>query len=1635
MKLNPSSLHTKTTAKAKKPTLPAKEAEAKSAPDSFTEAERKELDEWGDRLRSRLGVLETPPAGPVSKELKFAQSYLTELVEQLAGQDLKKQGVKLHVEVFSGDIPQAALDDNMYAEKKWKRKNPDTPWPIRAWLGAPQDGNKPIYRMAVNLGLLNALESRDELAFVLSHQTEKLLDHDRKDPDNLVQLKPSNKSFLRASVVQADLDRAAIERMKETGFNPRAALSALNKLFDKNPIDYPDDDLRRGLVGAAHGQEHQGMRIALVQTQVENLVRKADPSVSLDIQTLPEALKIKDAADYVRCVDNPEEFQADYKSLGLALSQGETPDWMFKDGEPPVEVSRIVAAKGTVGDQEEALVGLTEALRQDTSRSPQQKVDGFLRTLLAMEGRPLNGDGNFSAAGTAKLHSFLQTEGENWEPQTFLATLSKNGKSRHRDLVDSLLFKEPFQEVLKDALPGLVEAAPAAFITHNNGEQRLNDLVDMVEKNHAPSRRGWPLGDQLDQATLKFLGTLDGQALAQKTDESGANEAMVFTNTLLSSSKPSPKFQRQLQEATKPLLEASNSLREDQARLRLRLPLQNPSGLNDYLVELGTSADWSEFSPEFEMDFPRLLRDVVTMTAEQPDVIYGSKRPETYSHAVEKQIAKLATQGSGQPQQSAINHLARHLSPIERVKGRSPRREWLGEAAKALAKIDKDVLVKQLSFPDLGQHQNLIVQTLRDGYRLNVEDLPDASNKSLTALNTRVTNKEFEPQRKDYPNRETYVIARDDYKARQRAMSHTFDFVAPMESRLVLGKMALLGHNAEASQEFAQKLEVKDFVSILQGGEQAALRSELLTDVAGSKDSEYIGADPGAFIFDGLVAVQDKIENLQDWHALTIRSWDFSSGGLEARVGTRRKLAENLNQRLEKLEVPALEEWLSKDRVLDLLTPEMSSELLLKCIAEDCKPGGDTQRLSNLVKSLDATYKLAEEHPIAYAGLRDKVAELANLQPHNVDLVFPKIERGVTDSNKAYENRASALSGLLAVARERSPEEQIDTIEYLMGRQDKIPGYLEDASESQNLAPLAESLQTTRQNMAEADNQTRVLVANSFLAGPSGILRSDEGREAVINYFLKDLAPANRELGEQIARGVLASHGEADTLAVAFILGQKPEEPKDGQDPGKAGKLNEAKILNRLFDAYGVPGIKMKQYLAFTSEFGEFKEAFESAQDASMPLNYFQVLKLVQTRFGDEWPKDLEIDRVLGSGSVNVAIRYRNEATGKREVVALGREDIEESTAYDFDRFNKFIAELTKTPEDREKFGYVLGLLNLINSSVALEFDKESALNVQQTAFKTYKHEKNGWKVRSIDAYRVENLGLFMEEAKGKTARKIYTRNPEVYAQAMEAMSAAEFGVLKGQDSSKNWLPKTTFANPDFHDGQVLIDEDTKTATILDFGQALPISNAERKGGLDLLTIIGKADSPKRAAKRLNKRYFGKENVLTAEDLAPILERKDRMDCFIHLLSTLSRKGADVPLAAVHWILGINRQLALSEKIGKPIDKEVRNMVINHKVGLPLATYNAAHGTKVATVKAAKHAARAAVAIGASIAHVVGGWLGWNATEETENPAVEPSIFKSAGLAPESLETPPPKPQVLKRATSKYAWKPNVGQQRDPEPR
>lgn len=157
-------------------------------------------------------------------------------------------------------------------------------------------------------------------------------------------------------------------------------------------------------------------------------------------------------------------------------------------------------------------------------------------------------------------------------------------------------------------------------------------------------------------------------------------------------------------------------------------------------------------------------------------------------------------------------------------------------------------------------------------------------------------------------------------------------------------------------------------------------------------------------------------------------------------------------------------------------------------------------------------------------------------------------------------------------------------------------------------------------------------------------------------------------------------------------------------------------------------------------------------------------------------------------------------------------------------------------------------------------------------------------------------------------------------------------------------IQQTAFETYDHHyDGQVLVDPETKEVTILDFGQAVPISVEERKAALDLLTVFGKGDGAARATKRLNERFFDGDKVLSRKQLEPILEKKEMMGRFIHLLSLISREGGEVPLSSVNWIFGLNRQITLGKKLDLPVERQVKTMVASHKLGLGLGMANTLH--------------------------------------------------------------------------------------------
>jgi hypothetical protein len=932
-------------------------------------------------------------------------------------------------------------------------------------------------------------------------------------------------------------------------------------------------------------------------------------------------------------------------------------------------------------------------------------------------------------------------------------------------------------------------------------------------------------------------------------------------------------------------------VREEIAHEHLRPPYKKPQELGSFLHELYRSQEWAPFSEEFQQHLPHLLLDIVRTSDLDPNFQHTTGEPNALHPEMESDLLDLLTSEKTQTQdrKAITNFLALHHDTDH---------AW--------------------SRDSLSQRKlQAILPGAEESLAQGFPKVPHPDFSDITEL-----------EKENFANPKEFRRAQRRQKKVNFEQGRRLRLAAARQAQSVLVPLTAVGSDEKALERFTNSVDAPHYESLLSSAEAALVQGQTWNGLAGSEsETEHVSVQAGQTMMKGWLAVQDQVKDLEHWHDITRRTVDFCSPILELE-GCRETLGAALSQRMEALQPQQKQEWLRKPYVSHLL----SSENLQHILADEIDGQHvDRAELARRVDSIDREFQLSARRPTLYSKLRNQVSQEARLQPQEIDSVFPPDTRNQVEVAQGLAAPLSGLSGLLALTREQPTKVQLKTIEYLMSQTKECPAFLEKLDEHQGFLPMHAVLRQARVQLKEADPGIRLMVANSFLTGPSGLLRKDGGREILLGHFLRDVNEKERALVSRLAQSVLQAQGEADSLAVAALLSQKPENGRP---------TTEAEMLSSFFDAYGVPGIKMKQYFAFTTKDVDHREAFASAQDNAKPVSHYQALRLLKDRFGGQWPTHLKVEKVLGNGSVNVAVKLLNKETGKIEIASVNRRDIQEATEYDFARFQQLFQTLTQTPEDREEFGFVLGLMKIVKDSVDLEFDRPASLEIQKTAFETYDHTYDGWHVRSIDAFRAENQSLFMEQAKGVTARKLKSSHPDLYKKTMTAMHKAEMSVLRGQQEQGDVLPRALFANPDFHDGQVLIDTDTKEVTILDFGQAVRISVKERKAALDLLTVFGKGDSAKKAAKRLNKRFFNSKKVLSKEKLEPILARKELMGRFIHLLSLISREGGEVPLASVNWILALNRQISLGKALDQPVERQVKTMVASHKLGVGLGTAN-----------------------------------------------------------------------------------------------
>ena len=699
------------------------------------------------------------------------------------------------------------------------------------------------------------------------------------------------------------------------------------------------------------------------------------------------------------------------------------------------------------------------------------------------------------------------------------------------------------------------------------------------------------------------------------------------------------------------------------------------------------------------------------------------------------------------------------------------------------------------------------------------------------------------------------------------------------------------------------------------------------------------------FLLDSMLAQQNSEPRLERWCERVNSLMDPYT--LDLNPELKEPMQEYLVPTLGKMKPDELRTALHAEPVLEILSEEQTSEFLADALQPENFKGADA-KLRQAIIELEKEFGLADKPTLKNLVYR-KIAERAELQPGNVNQVLPNMTSPSVDMAKSLEKEIRGLSALVAATRTRSAGEQLATLDYLMGRSGELPQFFHEM-EGQvmdhlssvdpriveeleaNDATLAVLMKGLRNHLKSANMVVRSTVASSFLAGEDGLMGSEHGRKFMLDTFLAPIPDGTaKKFARQLATAVLDAEGQTCAASAGYLLAQKPS---DGE-----GTVSAGQVAHHIFAAYGVPGTKMEQYLAYTADFKEFEADFAASQDSAREMDYFDGLELIRHHYGDKWPANRKIQKIIGNGSVNVAVWFTDENTGEHGVVSMPVQNAQTQSNYDFHRLAKTVESLMKDPEAREQFGYFEGLLKVLKKSVSLEFNRAAAFQMQLDVEPFYKRKVGDWNIRSVRARSLEGDAIVMDLAGGKTARKILQESPEVYKSAMTALGSLETDALTGVDQSGMPFPFELHANADFHDGQVLIDEETKTVYILDFAQCVAISNEEREYALDVMTVIGKARSPEKAAEVLSARSGLDIPVAEMEEM---MDSENPMDIFIKLVGYLANNDSEMPLSTVHWILMLNRRRALEEKVDGSYDLTLKLMGASHLLTGSLTPYNTA---------------------------------------------------------------------------------------------
>lgn len=1472
-------------------------------------------------LNTGKGNLLTPPRGSVKPEIIAVRNYVETIFNELVGSDLKAREVHYIVNVYGNNSMNAwvqQMDPNAEgsSEEKWIKAHPDQIWPLRKAWNLPDD-KKPIYEIGVTTELLKALDSRDELAFILGHEATHLLEG---HTDHSKSSSGAFKKWWSSQSHEVVADHLSIDKILGK-YELDAALTSMEKLHPKTNSAMSVDDALKAGAGTHHAE---GVRISALQYYIEYLRRfnpKASPRTpseipaSVKLNVYGRQAKVDPKGDpharenYFKVID--QFLDNSYPTSDIySESRNELFDGLF--GKPATHSYSQLLYETFIKIDKSAADKVT-------------KLNSFLKALIF-----LGVNNNYylyddlapwlKTLGTHEIFQITQfilknSIGENAWTLNDYQKLMKTLPFSARTYIESPLMGNPIGQKI---FSQLVKVSPQwrdlldywtsleSFDRDGSYEmEKFGKILRLLGEGHFPAS---PLRDLYRKKLIDdFSQVKDVNKLFSKVDESGLTEyGQIRVTSFPNQSSDTQNWNQLIQNAKAKYEPAFQKLYFDQL---VRL----------FAKENKTSKEKSDISFGLTRLDQKALSEADRMTLQ-----------DFYER-----------------------HIWSTLNPLRQRKG-IPNADFLHNADLDLvAQLMKKNLQDR---PKLLQYVRYLLVANMPSHLKNknlsksAEDIFKQVTRSLTKNEIFVLSETFSSLEREIwaevKEMSTRFKARnlDDLEEKifelkdENEKARLFEKYSSWKDidtnpRVQINLLQLIGEYGGDDLANFGKFNFADLNRVLRNMELSAqirrfdgmFRVELGIPLASAK-----------ILFETFYRNIESIPNFEQQISTYERIVKIAGPAFMPTADQETRIHEVLGQSLRAMKLTSQFQWLKNEMVRKAMGSAYVGETLANYVHEITK--SDRKRLSQEVGRVLSVIPLREKWPDAFVVFRNKLSEKAQVQPFEIKTVFLEDPRTVTEKVDLEGNLIRGMSSFSTFTRAMPPQEQIEMIEFIMGRSTTMPKTLaEYSSGAQDIVDARQLFFKLREEMKFRTPIERAMVVNSVLAGPNGLPANPAGLDLIQHHLLKSISANNKEMALTLLKALSSAEGRNNTLILSYALSQDTQSEKS---------LSEGAVLKSLLDFYGVPGVKLAQYLAFTSEFKDFQAALETYQDAAMPISYYDALLLLIKRLGDKWDPSLyKVIKIIGSGSVNIAIEYQNLKSGKNEVVSIARDEIEVKTKEDFRRFRLLMVELTRTEAQKKKFDFVVGLMDLIEKSVNIEFDKKNSFEIQKQVQNLYRRTVDGWNIRTVDAYSIEGMAIMMEKAPGVGARKILKTDPAMYESAMRAFMQVEYGILRGVNQTQNWNPVPLHANPDIHDGQIMIEAATKTVTVLDFGQALNISNQEREFAIDILRIISRAESTKSAYNLIQKYSLllqNKKVYLDKSKLESALNKGERMDVFVHTLSVLSRSGLEVPLATVHWVLAANRLIKLGEKVRLSPESSIKWMLGMRKIGLPLSAFNAA---------------------------------------------------------------------------------------------